>query len=153
MNRLLALIVIILGVACLGLGIFFVSQGVAKNAYLVNNIKQEKIALGLTPAQINSGQVDDNADALLKASEQVRADRRAIAPTYGDLLKGAHFNPANPLQLVYAQAMNLESSLNLAVLSFGVVQVVEGVGAFMIIVAIALGATGIVLWRLSGSMM
>jgi hypothetical protein len=39
----------------------------------------------------------------------------------------------------------MENSLNLAILAFGVTQIAEGVGAFKILVAIALWATGIVL--------
>jgi hypothetical protein len=45
--------------------------------------------------------------------------------------------------------LNLESSLNVAVLAFGVAQISEAVGAFMILLAIALWAVGIILWRLS----
>jgi hypothetical protein len=149
MNRLLSLLVIVLGVVCLAVGVLFIYQGFSKNNYLVTNIKQEKITLGLTQEQIAAGQVDVTADQLQKASEQIRGDRHSIAPTYSDLLGGKRFNPADPKQASWAQGLNLESSLNLAVLSYGVVQVVEGVGAFMIIVAIALGAIGIVLWRMS----
>jgi hypothetical protein len=47
--------------------------------------------------------------------------------------------------------MNLENYLYLGVLSFGVVQMVEGTGAFMIVVGIALGAIGIILWRICRS--
>ncbi len=78
-------------------------------------------------------------------------DRHSIAPTYNDLLAGKNFNPEDPKQLTWSQALNLENSLNLAVLGFGVVQIAEGIGAFMVIVAVALWLTGIVLWRLSGT--
>ncbi len=150
MNRLLALVVVFLGIVCLGIGAFFIYQGVSKNNYITDNLKQEKITLGLTQEQVNAGQVVDNAAEAQAASEKVRSDRRSIAPTYNDLLKGGHFDPTNTTDLTYAQAMNLEDSLNLVVLAFGTVQIAEGSGAFMIIAGIALGVTGIVLRRLSG---
>jgi hypothetical protein len=154
MNRLLSLIAAILAailaVVCLGIGVFFIYQGVSKNNYIVDNLRQEKITLGLTQAQISSGEVVDNAARVQAASEKVRSDRRNIAPTYGDLLKGGRFDPTNPTDLTYAQAMNLENSLNTTLLAFGTVQIAEGAGAFMILVGLALITISIVLWRLSG---
>jgi glucose dehydrogenase len=52
-------------------------------------------------------------------------------------------------QLKYAQALNLENYLYLAVLGFGVTQIAMGAGAFMVITGIALGVTGVVLLRQS----
>jgi hypothetical protein len=150
MGRLLALVVAVLGVVCLGLGIFFVYQGMSKNNFLVMSLRQEKITLGLTQGQIDAGQLDDNADALQKASDKVRADRHNIASTYTELTGGKNFDPTNTKELTWAQALNLENSLNLSILALGVIQIVEAAGAFMIVVAIALLVIGIVLWRLSG---
>ena len=149
MNRLLSLIVIILGIFSLGLGIFFIYQGVSKSNYLITNIQAEKITLGLTPEQIASGKVDNSADQLQAASDKIRSDRHGIAATYDQLLKGGRFDPANPQDLTWAQALNMENSLNLAILAFGVTEITEGVGAFMVLVAVALWTSGIVLWRLS----
>jgi hypothetical protein len=150
MNRLLSLLVIVLGVVCLGLGAFFIYQGVSKNNWLVDNIKQEKITLGLSQDQIQSGKVLENMDDLQKAGDTVRGHRHTLAPTYNDILGGKQYDPTIPKEATYAQAMNLENYLYLGVLSFGVVQVVEGAGAFMVVVAVALWAIGIILWRLSG---
>jgi hypothetical protein len=91
--------------------------------------------------------IDSAAEAQI-AGDTVREHRHGIAPTYGDLLGGQQFNPTNPQQLTYAQALNLENYLYLAVLGFGVTQIALGVGGFMIIVGIALGVTGIVLFRI-----
>ena len=124
MNRLLSLIIIILGVFSLGLGIFFVYQGGLKSNYLVTNIKAEKITLGLTPEQIAAGKVDDTADQLQAASEKVGSDRHNVAGSYDQLLKGGKFDPTNSQDLVWAQALNLENSLNLAILAFGVAEIV-----------------------------
>jgi hypothetical protein len=150
MNRLLALIVVVIGVVCLGLGVFFLYEGISKNNFLETDLQQEKITLGLTQEQINAGQVVDTSDELQVAADKVKSDRKSIAPTYSDLLGGKHFDPVNPEDLTYAQAMNLENSLNLAILAFGVTQIAMGVGAGLVLVAIALWAIVIVLWRLSG---
>ena len=80
--------------------------------------------------------------ALQAAGDVVREHRHGISPTYGDLLAGGRFDPTNPTQLSYAQALNLENYLYLAVASFGVFTVVKGVGAFMIVTGLGLGITG-----------
>ena len=86
---------------------------------------------------------------LQKAGDTVRGHRHTLAPTYNDALGGGKYDPTIAQQATYAQAMNIENYLYVGVLSFGVVQVVEGAGAFMIVVAVALWAIGIILWRLS----
>ena len=48
----------------------------------------------------------------------------------------------------YAQALNMENYLYLAVLGFGVTTMIIGAGVFMIITGLALGTTGVVLLRL-----
>jgi hypothetical protein len=50
--------------------------------------------------------------------------------------------------LTYAQAINLENYLYMAVMAFGLVQVVMGSGAYMIIVGLAVFLTGLTLYRL-----
>jgi hypothetical protein len=150
MKRLLSLLVIVLGVVALVLGILFIYEGISKINYLTENVREEKITLGLTTQQIAAGQVDETAAQLQAASEKVRADRHSIATTYDTLLKGGRFDPTNVTDLTWAQALNLENSLDVAVLAFGVTQIAEGAGVFMIVVAVALWAIGILLWRLAG---
>ena len=96
-----------------------------------------------------SGEVIDSAREAEIAGDTVREHRHGIAPTYGDLLGEEKFNPTNPQQLTYAQALNLENYLYLAVLGFGVTQVVIGSGAFMVITGLALGGTGTALLKLN----
>jgi hypothetical protein len=148
MNRLLALLVVLAGVVCLALGGFFIYQGMSKQNWLVSNIKQEKITLGLTAEEVSAGKVLEGMNDLQTAGDTIRGHRHSIAPTYNDALGGKQYDPTVPSEATYAQAMNLENYLYLGVLSFGVVQVVEGTGAFMIVVGIALGAIGIILWRI-----
>ena len=76
-----------------------------------------------------------------------------IAPSYQELLnKGTgKFDPANPTDLTYAQAMNLENYLYMAVTAFGLIQVTLASGVFMVITGLALGGTGLALYRVGRS--
>jgi len=94
-----------------------------------------------------SGTIVNNAQLAEAAGDLVREHRHGIAPTYGDLLGDEHFNPTDPTQLTYAQALNIENYLYLAVASFGVFTVVKATGAFMIVMGLALGATGYTLMK------
>jgi hypothetical protein len=135
--RNLSLVVILLGVVALAMGIAFVQQGFEKETWLVQAMKQEQIEM-----PDGSGAIVDNAVLAQAAGDLVREHRRGIAPTYGDLLGGERFNPADPTQLTYMQALNIENYLYLAVTAFGVFTVVKVAGAFMIVMGFALGATG-----------
>jgi hypothetical protein len=84
----------------------------------------------------------------MEAGDTIREHRRSIAPTYSDLLGEGHYDPTDPQQLTYAQAMNLENYLYLAVVAFGLTQAVMASGVFMVITGLALGGTGAVLYRL-----
>ena len=135
--RNLGLIVILFGVIALAMGIVFVVQGFDKEAWLVQAMKQEQIKMPDA-----SDTIVDSAELAQAAGDLVREHRRGIAPTYGDLLGGELFNPTDPKQLTYVQALNLENYLYLAVTAFGVFTVVKVTGAFMIVMGLALGATG-----------
>jgi hypothetical protein len=139
----LGLVVILFGVIALAMGIVFIQQGFDREAWLVQTMRQEQIQMPDEPATI----VDSTALAQT-AGDIVREHRHGIAPTYGDLLGGGRFNPTDPTQLTYAQAMNIENYLYLAVTAFGVFTVVKATGAFMVVMGLALGATGYTLWKL-----
>jgi hypothetical protein len=118
-------------------------QGFVKEAFLTEAMKQEQIELDGVEGII------DTAEEARLAGDTVREHRHGIAPTYGDLLGEGRFNPAEPEQLTYAQALNLENYLYLAVASFGIFTVVKAIGAFMVVTSLALGATGFGLMRIS----
>jgi hypothetical protein len=142
--RYLGLVVIILGIIGLAVGIVFVQQGFAQESWLEQTMNQEQITM-----PDGSGTIINNEATARAAGDLVRQHRHSIAPTYGDLLGGQNFDPTNPTQLTYAQALNLENYLYLAVTAFGVFTVVKVTGAFMIVMGLALGATGYALWRIS----
>jgi len=139
----LGLVVIILGIVALAMGIVFVQQGFEKESWLVGTMASEQITM-----PDGSGTIVNNSALAEAAGDLVREHRHGIAPTYGDLLGDGHFNPADPAQLTYAQAMNIENYLYLAVTAFGVFTVVKAAGAFMIVMALALGVIGYSLWSL-----
>ena len=151
MIRKLAILILLIGLVSIVIGAVFIGQGIAKNNYLVTAMRQEKITLGIPSDKIAEGEIIDNGEEAQIAGDTVREHRHTISPTYGDLLEGKSFNPTDPKQLTYAQALNLENYLYLAVLGFGLTQVVIASGTFMVITGIAFGGTGLALLRLGRS--
>ena len=143
MVRKLGIIVVFFAVVALVMGVVFVQQGFAKEALLTEAMKQEQIELSGVEGII------DTAEEAQLAGDTVREHRHGIAPTYGDLLGGERFDPTKTEQLTYAQALNLENYLYLAVASFGLTTIAKATGAFMFIMGLALGATGIGLIKIS----
>ncbi len=148
-TRSLAMLVLFLGVVAVVLGVVFIAQGMAKDDLLVRAMQQEKITLGIPTEELAEGEMIDNAEEAEDAGDTVREHRHGISPTYGELLGGKQYDPTDTTQLKYAQALNLENYLYLAVLGFGVTQVVIVSGAFMIITGLALGGTGTALLKLN----
>lgn len=147
--RNLAIAVLLLGVVAVVLGGVFIGQGVAKNNLIVDRMKVEKVALAVDPNNPQQlTQINNAADAQ-KAADTIASHRRAIASTYQDLLGTGRFDPTNPKHLTYAQAMNLENYLYLAVTAFGLVQVVTASGVFMVVTGLALAGTGVALYQLN----
>jgi len=149
-SKFLPSVIIMVGVISIAMGIAFFVQGFVKKDYMVSAMRLEQIKAGnihipnLPPDQL----IDSEKTAQL-AGDTIRSHRRKIAPSYVDLLGGKHFDPTNPKDLIYAQALNMENYLYLAVLAFGLIDVVYASGGFMILTGIALGSTGIILLKQS----
>ncbi len=146
--RTLAMLITILGLMAIVLGGIFVGEGFAKNKMIFDRMKVEKVTLALDPNNPQASTTINNAADAQAAADLIATHRRAIAPTYQDLLGTSKFDPTNPKDLTYAQAMNLENYLYMAVMAFGLVQVVLGAGAFMLVTGLALLFTGLILMRL-----
>ena len=151
MIRKLAILVIVLGLVAIVIGGVFIAQGVAKNNLIVNRMKIEKVTLALDPNNPKELTQIKNATDAQKAADTIASHRRSISPTYQDLLGSGRFDPTNPQHLTYAQAMNLENYLYMAVTAFGLIQVVTASGVFMVITGIAFGGTGLALLQLGKS--
>ncbi len=144
-TRIIALVVLLLGVGGLILGGVFIGQGVSKKGQLTEAMRVEHITLGIETEL--TGEVIDTMDEAIIAGDTIREHRRGIAPTYSDLLGDGRFNPEDTDQLSYAQALNLETYLYLAVVGLGLAQSIIGSGVFMVFTGLALAGTGVVLYR------
>ena len=149
LTRSLAILVMLLGLVAIVIGGVFIGQGIAKNNLIVERMEIEQVTLALDPEKPNVYTTITDIDSAQKAADIIAEHRRNIAPTYQDLLAGERYDPTNPAHLSYAQAMNLENYLYLAVASFGLVQVALASGVVMVVVGLALGGTGGVLLRIS----
>jgi hypothetical protein len=149
-TRILAIFIMVLGLVAIVIGGVFVGEGVAKNNLITERMNLEKVTIALDPNHPDVLTQVNNATEAQQAADKIAADRRSIAPTYQDLLNqsGGRFDPTNAKDLSYAQAMNLENYLYLAVAAFGLIQVTLASGAFMVITGLALGGAGFAIFRL-----
>ena len=113
-------------------------MGISKAQLITSLAQGEKVTLGLTDQQVKSGEFVDNLWKMQNAADVIRSHRQAMAQTYSELLAGGKYDPTNPKQLTYAQAINLENYLYLGSLSYGVCYMMIGIGAWMVLMAIIL---------------
>ncbi|MBA7633967.1 hypothetical protein ES703_41538 [subsurface metagenome] len=146
-TKYLWIMVLALAVVAFALGTVFIVQGVEKSNWMKEAIRLEKVTIGIDESAAAKGDVVDSLNEAQHAGDTIREHRRAIAPTYEDLLAGERFDPTITEHLTYAQAMNLENYLYVAVLGFGVTQMLIGSGVFMLVMGIALGVIGLALRR------
>ena len=146
MIRFISVVVLVLSLIAVVFGAVFIGQGVSKDNQLKEAMRQEHVSLGIESEL--EGEVIDSLPEALAAGDTIREHRRGIASNYEDLLGEGRYDPSNPEHLTYAQALNLENYLYLAVVAFGLTQAVMASGVFMVITGIALGGTGVVLYRL-----
>lgn len=147
-SRNLAIMVLLLGVVGIVMGVVFIGLGVARNNELKEAMRVEHVTLGIQEAEAK-GQVIDSLEEAKEAGDTIREHRRGIAVTYEDLLGGNRFDPTNPAHLTYAQALNLENYLYLAVVAFGLTQSVIASGVFMVVTGAAISVIGLALLTLA----
>ncbi len=148
LTRSLAILIMLLGLVAIVIGGVFIGQGIAKNDLIVDRMEIEKVTLALDPDNPDVYTQITDITSAQDAADIIAEHRRGIAPTYQELLAGGRYDPTNPQHLSYAQAMNLENYLYLAVAAFGLVQVALASGAFMVVTGLALGGTGWVILRI-----
>lgn len=146
-TRYLWIMVLCLSVAAFALGVIFIVQGVTKADWMADAMRIEQVTLGLDETAVAEGELVDSAAEAQASGDILREHRRGIALTYNELLGGGRYNASNLEHLTYAQALNMENYVYLAVLGFGVTQMLIGIGVFMLVTAAALGGTGLVLRR------
>ncbi len=143
-SRYLAIIVLLLGAASLAMGITFIFQGASVRAMIAEGLRAEKVTLGIEEGSGNPGNVIDTAQEAQVEQDTLEEHLRDSYGTYGDTKRGSDE------RATYLDGTILRNSLNLAVMGFGVTTIVTVSGIFMLIVGIALGGTGLVLYRLNG---
>ncbi len=151
--RIAALVVMTIGIIGFAFGGTFIGLGMAKDNMLKEEMRMEKVTYQLPEEDVARGDVVDTAEEAEKVADTVREHRHGIAETYSDLMETSpdgRYDPTDPDHLSYNQAMNLENYLYLAVLGFGVTQVVIGTGVFMLIAGLGLAVTGFLIYRVSG---
>jgi hypothetical protein len=143
--------VMVLAVVAVAIGVVFITEGIMKNNLIVDRMNVEQVSLNLDPDNPTVFTQINNAEDAQKAADLIAEHRRSIAPTYQDLLtqSGGRFDPTNPTDLTYAQAMNLENYLYMAVTAFGLIQVTMANGVFMVVVGLAVGIVGFIIYRFS----
>jgi hypothetical protein len=148
--RKMALAVVLVGIIGIIIGGIFIYQGLSKENMMKEIMRSEKVTLGIDKGNIAKGDLIDTMEELMLAGNTVREHRHKIAPTYGDLLGGKKYDPTNIDQLTYSQAINLENYIYLGVLSFGVTQIAQASGVFMVLMGLVLVFLGGVQYRKEG---
>jgi hypothetical protein len=144
-NRLMSTFLFIFAAISLIAGVVFIQQGLSKYILIKELAATEKVSTGLSDEQVKRGELVDSLNRMQAAADLIRTHRQKIAQTYSELLGGGKYDPKNPKQLTYAQAINLENYLYLGVLSFGTTYLMMGIGGFMLLVAVSLCLIGITL--------
>ncbi len=140
LSRNLGRVVLLLGVVAVSLGAVFIVQGVAKSNLITEAMQVEQITYG--GADEIEGVIDTATEAELMAG--ILREHRLDMGIYSELDRD------DPQRDTILKAMTIENSLNLAQLGYGVTTVVIVSGVSMVIMGIALGGTGLGLYRLSG---
>jgi uncharacterized membrane protein YphA (DoxX/SURF4 family) len=137
-NKWLAILLGAVGVVCIAVGAIFIAQGFSKNALLTNAMVSENITYTGAGGTI-TGIIDTPAEA--KAMAEILAEHRQAMGSY------TSFKNGDPTRQTILNAMTMENALNMAEMGFGLVQVVEATGAFMIVIGVTLGIVGLVVLR------
>ncbi len=138
MRRKLAMLAVLVGIISIAMGGFFIFQGFAKAEMLTKAMTSENITYNSADGTIN-GVIDTPQEA--QAMAAVLKEHRDAMGNYSQLKRD------DPNRQQILNAMTMENSLNLAQMGFGLTQVVEGSGAFMILMGLTFGAGGIVVLR------
>ena len=140
MTRSVTITVVALGLVAVALGIVFIVNGFLTQGQISESLRSEQVTLGIPE---NPGGVVDTAREAQVAQGILEEHLRENYGTYGDTERGSAERDS------YLDGTTLRNSLNLAVMGFGVSQMLLGTGAFMVLTGIALSGSGLVTYRLS----
>lgn len=150
MKKTLTAFVIILAAIAMIVGTVFIYTGFSKQAEVKAGLAEEKVAYNFTDDKNASPTPVQSMTDLENMAKTLKSHRNKIAPSYSELTarnESKKFDPSNPANLTYVQAMNLENSVRIALLASGMTWMMIGVGAFMWLVGIALVLVSIVMMK------
>jgi hypothetical protein len=150
--KIIAVIVIILGLVGIGVGGTFLGLGFSKNHQVAETLREQKVTVGLEADSIAQGNVVDNLTEATVAAQVLGEHLKNIAPSYTDLLAGGRFDPANTRHLSYAQGMNVQSYFFTSVIAFGLAQSVMANGLFMMAAGLALILGGFGFYKIANKL-
>ncbi len=132
-----AIMVLLIGVIGLALGTVFIINGVSVNGMIAEQMQIEKATY-------------DGMEGVIDTAEEAKLMSDTLKEHRLDMGIYTELDRNDPQRETILKAMTMENALNLAQLGFGVSTIVIGTGVFMLITGIALGGTGLGLYRLSG---
>ena len=135
----LSIVLIAAGVIALVFGIVFIAQGFMKSGLITEAMQIEKATYGSADGDID-GVIDTSGEAQVMAGV-LRDHRMENYGVYTELERD------DPNRETILKAMTMENSLNLAVLSYGVTDIAKASGGFMLVIGLALTATGLFVSR------
>jgi hypothetical protein len=135
--KVLAGLASIVGVIAIVMGAVFISQGFAKNDMITKAMVSENITYTGAGGAI-TGIIDTPAEA--KVMADILAEHRSELGSYSSLKRD------DPNRQQILNAMTMENALTMAQMGFGLVQVVQATGGFMILIGLALGVGGLVVF-------
>jgi len=133
--------VLFLGIASIVLGATFIWNGLSYRAVITEQLRQEKVTLGIDPALVKLGEVVDTSEEALAAAGVLGQHLRDRYGTYAETKSGS------PERATFLDGLTLQSSLNLAVLSFGVTTMLLGSGVSSVVTGLGLVGAGLALRR------
>ena len=138
-KRGLSIVLIAAGVIALVFGVVFIAQGFMKSGLITEAMQIEKATYGSADGEID-GVIDTSNEAQVMAGV-LRDHRMTNFGVYTELERD------DPNRETILNAMTMENALNLAVLSYGVTDIAKASGGFMLVIGIALTATGVLVAR------
>lgn len=140
MTRSLTITVVALGVVAVALGIVFIVNVFVTQGQISESLRAEQVTLGIPE---NPGDVVDTAREAQVAQGIIEEHLRENYGTYGDTERGSAERDS------YLDGTPLRNSLNLALMGFGISQMLLSTGTFMVLTGIALSGSELVTYRLS----
>jgi hypothetical protein len=125
MGRKIAAIALVMGLISFALGGFFVQQGFAKASMITEKMTEQNITYGSAGGSI-AGAIDTPQEA--QAMADILGEHAKQYGNYAELKKD------DPNRQTILNAMTMSNSLEMAVMGFGLTDVVKASGAFMLLV-------------------